>query len=543
MDIIVFGVNEITDSIIKDSKYNVLMLMDNDFHRCNEGYNGYSIIHPIDLRLYSYDGIVLADDILRKDDIYRAYEKRVQLTLYGVNVNEKVYVFLNHVLVPIQAIQSKFPSEDIIGYQSIFKTVHPKSILNTHTDYVLERCNKRKLYIYGIGYEAICLTRMLDTMNIRVTRYINDNSAGKTLNSVNIIGTIDLVYEDPEEVFIIIADETESYGITREKLLNLGMKEDVDFTYHSEIPGTNEPFYFDVTLSYSRIRQSIEGFELFGDIDNPDALAIVVLGGSTTESQLFFVKGWVPFFAEYLNKKGIASKVYCGGVSGYTSTQELLKLQRDVIGLSPDIVISYSGVNDLYMFPSEEEKERWKKPFITKFQVQFINQVLEKLSRLDYSLPTPDIPEWEKGGRPTVFYGLESAKTAGPFWVDNMRMMNALCKEFGITFFSFFQPFRFNGYYTSTPTQSIIHARRDPSCIPPSEGQRLYSRSTEVEEVRSSIRKYSYIKDLTELFELESDVYYDSVHVYEKGNKIIARRICEEITTFVDRKGKSNNAF
>ena len=33
-----------------------------------------------------------------------------------------------------------------------------------------------------------------------------------------------------------------------------------------------------------------------------------------------------------------------GGISGYTSTQELIKLLRDVLGLNPDMIIVYDGV-------------------------------------------------------------------------------------------------------------------------------------------------------------------------------------------------------
>ena len=536
MDVIIFGTNEIADKLKEMVDVHILMYMDNDSRRCKEGYHGNYVIHPIDANQYQYDAIVLADDVMDKIGIYHFYEKIEQLKLYGVN-SEKIYGFMGNEIVPFFTLKNMVRSEMKTSYDRIFKTVHPKSILNTHADYIKERCNGRKLFVYGTGYEAACITKMLDIMGIQVEKYIDDKEAGTSLHEIDVISTIDLVYEKSNSYFILVADECESYGVSRNKLLNIGIREDVDFTYHSEIPGTNEPFYYDVTLSYSRIRDEMEGFELYGDFNNKDAITIAVLGGSTTESQLFYVKGWVPFFSEYLLNAGISAKIYCGGISGYTSTQELLKFERDVISLSPDIVISYSGVNDLYMSPSENEKERTDRPFITKFQVQFIQQILEKLSDIHYGLPTPDIPDWEKGGRQTVFYGLKNKKNAASFWIDNMRMMNALSREFGIAFFSFFQPFRFNGYYTSTPTQEIIHSRRDPSCTSSLEGQKLYGRKMEVDEVRRQLWQYSYITDLSELFSEESDIYYDSVHVYEKGNQLIAHRICGVIADYIRLKG------
>lgn len=536
MDIIVFGINETADRLVQHGKHHVTMYLDNDLHRCREGYRGCKVIHPIEVNQYPHDAIVIADDISDPTGKYHIYEKFTQLSLYGISA-DNIFGLIDNQLVSIQSFQEVIQIETDLSYSRIFETVHPKSILNTHRNYVKERTSKRKLYIYGIGYEAVCLTKMLSIMGIQVEKYICDRKERDTLQDISIIGTIDLVYEKPDCFFVLVADESESYGITRKKLLDMGLCEDVDFTYHSEIPGTNEPFYYDVTLSYSRIRETMEGFELYGDSKNPDAITIVVLGGSTTESQLFFVKGWVPFFAEYLNNSGISAKIYCGGISGYTSSQELLKFERDVIQLSPDIVISYSGVNDLYMFPLADESERNSRPFISRFQVQFIRQVLEKLRYLQFGLPTPDIPDWEKGGRETVFYGLPSHKNAPHFWIDNMRMMHALSQEFGIAFFSFFQPFRFNGFYKSTPTQEIIHSRRDPSCIPSSEGQKLYGREAEVEEIRQLLQQYSYITDLSKLFAEESEIYYDSVHVYERGNQLIARRIGEVIVNYIQLKG------
>ena len=537
MDIIVFGINATADKLAISQDYNILAFLDNDLRRCKEGYHGCKVIHPIETQNYSQHIIVITDDMTDQIGACRIYEKIEQLTVYGVNC-DKIYGIINEMLVPYCVLQDALESTVCNSYEQIFETVHSKSILTTHRNYVVERCRGRKTFIYGIGYEALCVEKMLRIMGIQVEKYINDKKAGNYINDVGIIEVFDLVYEDSDNCFVIVADESESYGVSREKLLSIGFREDVNFTYHAEIPGTNEPFYYDVTLSYSRVRDTMEGFELYGDIHNPNAVTIAVLGGSTTESQLFFVKGWVPFFAEYLHNADIPAKIYCGGISGYTSSQELLKFERDVVNLSPNIVISYSGVNDLYMFPSKNERERINRPFITKFQVQFIQQVLEKLSHLQFGLPTPDIPDWQKGGRQTVFYGLQNTKSASCFWIDNMRMIHALAQEFGMAFFSFFQPFRFNGYYKSTPTQEIIHSRRDPSCTPSLEGQKIYERREEVEEIRKLIPQYSYITDLSELFLGESNIYYDSVHVYEKGNQLIAQRIGEFIIKYLRSKGK-----
>jgi len=412
-----------------------------------------------------------------------------------------------------------------------FEEAYPKSIAVTHWPYVAERSGKRKVMIYGTGTEALDLAHYLSLKDIRVECFVDDEStsdrAGGAIKDKNIISSIDLVYEAPDTVFILVAHEKESYGLSREKLMDMGFTEDVDFSYHSEIPGTKEPFHYDPTLSFNRIRDEIEGFEIYGDTAHPHPLKIAVLGGSTTESTLFFVKGWVQFFAAYLRDNNIPAVIYAGGTSAYTSSQELLKLIRDVIPLAPDVVISYGGANDLYMYPNEQETERHKRPFITRFQVQFINQILEKLSNIEYSLPTQNDPDWNKGGTGTVFYGLRNDKPASRFWIDNVRMSRAICREFGILYLSFFQPFRFNGFYETSDIQEIIHSRRDPSSTAAEDGYARYGQTVkkELDLIREEIPHHDFITDLSAIFTGRQNIYYDSTHVYEAGNEIIAQAI------------------
>jgi lysophospholipase L1-like esterase len=417
-----------------------------------------------------------------------------------------------------------------------FKETYPNSIAITHSDYVMERCGKRKLFIYGTGAEAVNLAKYLYLIyKIDVQRFIDDECAGGKLEGKEIITSIDVVYEEKDKIFVIIANENESYGISRKKFIDMGLIEDLDFTYHSEIPSIKEPLCFDVTLSYNRIKEKIEGFELFGDTDNPNAIKIVALGGSTTESTLCFIKGWVQFLAELFQEKNIPAVIYGGGVSGYNSCQELLKLIRDVIPLKPDIVLSYSGVNDLYYYINIQELERLRRPFITKFQIIFVKQILEKLSALKHGLPVTYGLIWDKIGQNTVFYGLENDKSTSEVWLDNMRMMRITTKEFGIQFFSFFQPFRFNGFYERTDIQDIIHNRRDLSCIPESNGYEIWGRPImeEMRKITSEIKKYNYIFDFSGIFTNYQGIYLDAMHVYEQGNRIIAEKIFDALTPYL----------
>lgn len=529
MNIVIFGAGKNGAKLLNEEKYNVIAFLDNDILKERDSFCGIKVISPYTLCSLSYDMLVIARPFHSTKDKQIIFEIVKRLLFCGVEQN-KIYVYSENQQENLIKISDILEEKVVIdSYEQLYEQMYPKSIAITHRDYLFERCSQRRLYLYGVGYESLALTRYLSLIGINVEKYIDDETSETNINEIEIIKTLDLLYENDNNFFILVVNDKEDYSLSKKKLRDLSLIEDYDFSYYSEIPGTKEPFYYDVTLSYSRIRDKHEGMELFGDIDNPNAIKIFTLGGSTTESSLFFVRGWVQYLVDLFKNNNQSVVLYSGGVSGYTSTQELLKLQRDVIPLKPDIVISYSGVNDLYMYPKQDDKVRFKKPFITKFQAQFMTQILEKLRMYQYGLPTPDIPDWDIGGQDTVFYGLENDKSAVQYWIDNTRMMCALCKEFDIKFFSFLQPFRFNGYYETSMMQDIIHSRRDPSCYPSLQGEALYGKKEEVKKLQSKIKKYDYITDLSEIFYNHKNIYYDSVHVYEKGNQIIANSIYNKI--------------
>ena len=410
-----------------------------------------------------------------------------------------------------------------------FGKTYPNSIAITRKEYLLERCTNRKLFIYGIGREAVDISNFLLAMGIYTHYFVDDEYAGGQICDRPIISPIDIVYEIPGSFFIIIAKSEAYYGLSRQVFLNQGFTEDIDFTYHSEVPLTKEAKCYDVTLSYNRTVDTIEGFEVFGDTGNPNAKLIVALGGSTTESTYLFIKGWAQYLAEMLMHDHVPAKIYCGGVAGYSSSQELLKLLRDVLPLKPDVVLSYSGLNDLYGYPKPTEIIRNGRPFITHFQVEFIEKIIEKLQPSKEKLPVMHDLLWQENGNTTVYYGLKNQKSASELWLDNTRIMHAIAKEFGFIFVSFFQPFAFNGFYEITEVQKIMYGRKAPTCI--HDGYKKWGApyANDVKKIISAIKNYDYIYDFSRIFENHEGVYFDASHVYERGNVIIANKIYEKI--------------
>lgn len=418
-----------------------------------------------------------------------------------------------------------------LKFITYFTTAYPESIAITRKEYLMERCVNRKLMIYGLGQEAIDLQGYLLAMGVEVASFIDAEPTSEQFEGKPVIPLIDIVYEKIDTFFIIIAKPESHYGIYRQEFLNLGLTEDIDFTYHSEVPLTREAKCYDVTLSYNRTIDKLEGFEIFGDKENPNAKVIVALGGSTTESTYLFIKGWAQYLAEILMKEHLPVKIYCGGVAGYSSSQELLKLIRDVLPMKPDMVLSYSGLNDLYGYPKPTEKIRDGRPFITHFQVEFIEKIIEKLTPAREQLPVMHDLMWQENGNTTVYYGLKNKKTASELWLDNTRIMYAIAKEFGFPFFSFFQPFAFNGFYKITEKQRILYSRKSPTCIQDGYAKWGTPYADDVKKIIDAIKNSSYIYDFSKIFEESDGVYFDASHVYERGNVIIAQKIYEKINS------------
>ena len=125
-------------------------------------------------------------------------------------------------------------------YAEYFEHKYSKSVAISHRDYLAERCHNRRLYIYGTGDVAIGLETYLKLNGIVTSAFIDDDTQERIIDNTHVIQSIDLVYMDINDYFVIVAKENESYGISREKFINMGLMEDINFTYHTEIPGTNE---------------------------------------------------------------------------------------------------------------------------------------------------------------------------------------------------------------------------------------------------------------------------------------------------------------
>ena len=306
----------------------------------------------------------------------------------------------------------------------------------------------------------------------------------------------ELLYEEDFDKLIFLEFEKfhalKSIGI----LHDMGVSDENIFILGEDYSRGSKPLdIYDVNLGLTW-KSKHQGFEIFEPkYSEKDFCTIVTLGGSTTDPYLCNLKSWSEYLWDSLNKMGINARVVVGGVASYTVTQEWIKLYRDVIPMKPDMVISYSGTNDLRSFYYVENHN-----FSLKYYVENINKACKR------GLIRNSLGRNEKVT--CVTSGPEGVEDRAEHWIRCERMMHAVCEMEGISFYGFLQPYGKN----------LWLKEKGLDVIPEDD---LY------EKTRSIIADISeeWLVDFTDIFSEKEDVFFDRAHVYEKGNMIIATKI------------------
>ena len=178
------------------------------------------------------------------------------------------------------------------------------------------------------------------------------------------------------------------------------------------------------------------------------------------------------------------------------STRELLKLIRDVKQLEPDLVISYSGVNDMIL---PKMKNR---PFVRDF-------------------PTK------------AWCGLENNIELPDFWIQMERYMKAICDVNGSEFIGILQPI-----LAQKRQQDLSEQEKRYLLIWDNENQLMATYTDFAEKIKKNIPQYEWMYDLTNVFDgVKEWVYKDNCHLTSRGNEIIADNIYDIINDYYKKKG------
>lgn len=319
--------------------------------------------------------------------------------------------------------------------------------------------------------------------------------------------TEDILYEENYYVILNIDD------MKVKKLHNLGMKKNFDYNVLPKL-GFDDCLMksmLDLNLGYTyRGNSRYPGITVYGDDQDSD-FKIAILGGSTTDD-LYDRRTWAKILYEMLceDASGQAITIYNGGTCGYASTQELIKLIRDILPLKPDLIILYDGYNDLCQDP--------RKPFAFPYLQSIFyyaqgNESIEKKGNDGFG---GDVSE--------INMGVETEEDYFENWISKVELMQAIATAKKIPFLSFIQPSRFSMHNKTVKDEwylsSFAFWTKDHH-------QAMDFRNRLDKE--NLEEKYDYITDLSGIFDDYPEVYRDACHVWEKGNQIIADKILNVI--------------
>lgn len=378
----------------------------------------------------------------------------------------------------------------------------------------------RKLVLYKMDVLSEVIYQNLLYMGKDIAYFISENSSDTSFDGKEIKSVYDLLYENKKDIFIltfVMSGHAHAY----ETLISLGYEFEKEFCIYGMAGYSGKFDAIDSLLGFNRQYDDMWGFKVYGDSDNAD-IRIMTLGGSTSDPTLGNYPSWPELLYEKVSLKYNAV-LYSGGLSGYSVNQEFLKFIRDGLILKPDILITFDGYNDAGFNVSVKEH-----PLMHRYQHKFYDFVQQRKPMAPDTLDmrNPDM----------IVHGLDYNLTDSENWITAIRKIHAVATEFNIHYYSFFQPMILSG--NAIIDDSVLLLR-----------EVLFQQDLHYKEAyneianyanrcRKAIEQFSYITDLTDIFDGEEDVYYDICHSTDKGNRIIMSHIYNVIEKSLEELSK-----
>lgn len=436
--------------------------------------------------------------------IFDSDVNRIGKKLDGIPI-EKMDLLQDKEQIVLATVNPAAMQKDLYGYKA--ETVFLTNEVGTNKVYLegrnscvvtyrnhfyelLRAVKGKEVFLYDTSDDAGIYLKFLRSLGLQISLVSSEQEA------------YDLLYVDTP--YVLLSDENRALKMKQLEELGLSFLKEYNFLNDfREDLFCKENIVLDPNLGYTVIeKKQHPGFCIYGD-DRETNLKILTLGGSTTDGSLYPFMSWSEFLAKLLREKGIPATIYCGGTNGYQVSQEFVKLIRDGVTLKPDIVISYSGLNNL--------NGNEKYPFFHKYQLD-IFECLEKNMVMDAfeGLKKAD----------TFSMGVESEESPFEFWIRMQKYMKACCEVHGISYYGILQP-----NMLSKPSFSPYEHELEANfgwCT-------NQASITNAKMFRESVKMESAIYDLSDIFDAEAEVYMDGGHVWEYGNELIARKIFDVI--------------
>ena len=376
-----------------------------------------------------------------------------------------------------------------------------KRILGRDLYHIFEYVKEKKIILYGSGRCAADVIQKLKCLDLDVAYCVDDN-----FDNIVVEKPVHNIYElllekEPFYVFIVKNDIQQSTYV----LKGLGLEYLDNYCAFFLAAGKmtlENTFALDPLLGYSMPYEETQGrgVKIYGDLNTAEH-TIAILGGSTSDPCAYPWKSWGEFLYEKGRSEGKEMAVIVGAVCGYSSSEEFLKLIRDILPLKPGMVISYSGVNDKVGAQS----------YVNGYQ----RTLYERLASLQqggiYGL----------GEANSVCWGVSEHIQSWQKWIRNQKMMYLLAKENRMDYVAFLQP-------------TVISKKRgekDEAIYLYIEEGEIANETRHYKKIRQLIERgeLEYVVDATGWFDATDGFFYDYCHVFEEGNQLIAQKVYEYI--------------
>lgn len=282
---------------------------------------------------------------------------------------------------------------------------------------------------------------------------------------------------------------------------------------YRRVPNFNGKY---INLDKESIRKTINPC-----LDNSkEKIKIFAFGGSTMWGTGSRDQGTIPsYLSQLLCEKGYNVEVTNFGESGYTNTQEMIRLQLELRkGNIPDIVIFYDGVNDVYSsfqnriagFPQNIENRKKEFNSKDKFNInglfpnfyKILGIVKRKLSKKRVSDKNLNV---------------ETAKV----YINNIKIIRSLEDDFKFKSFFYWQPSIYTKKNLSEDEKTKINY-----------DETLYLDYNMVSDLVNNMS--NDVISLTSIFDSEErTIFIDWSHISEDGNLIIAQKMADDIHKYL----------
>lgn len=250
---------------------------------------------------------------------------------------------------------------------------------------------------------------------------------------------------------------------------------------------------------------------------------IFIFGGSTIWGTGARDEGTIPsLISKNLCDKNIPAKVINFGESGYTNTHDMIRLLLELRqGNQPNIAIFYDGVNDVWSSYQNgvaglpQNVYNRKADFNTRNQIRLFNFIkysnfMRVINELLFLLEEKQL---------NVDENLE--KQTASVYYNNTIIIKNIGKQEGFKTFFYWQPTIYTKETLSEDEKNKIN-------------KNIVVGNMYV-NVAEEIKNSNEIQDLTGIFNEDDEmIFIDDVHISEKGNKIVADYIAQDIVNYLN---------